>query len=277
MMTIEGVAMIPVTVKVPVPYDYVFPNGALFLGVEPVKDFDAAGGDDQARDKETGRRLWQVRVLDLDPEAGRFGASKEVKVKIAADQQPVSPASTVTGYPPAVEFTGVTVTPYVNSQRKCTDRCRARLAWSVRAESMTALQAAAGKRADRAEQQGRLTRVSTAGPGLPPARVPARPRRPDHLGRRLVCSTYPIYSNPAWPRGRRCRRGGRAKCVRSCSRAIRASRCAVTAAGTSRRGRNVARRRIRLTCPNARVSRTRSACSTRSATSCVGAYITPPW
>jgi hypothetical protein len=134
------------TVKVPVPFEYVFPHGVLCLGVEPVKDFEVKGGDDQARDRETGRRLWQVRVLDLDPEAGRFGGSKEVKVKIAADQQPVPPEPAVTGYPPVVEFTGVTLTPYVNSQRKCTDRCRARLAWSVRAESMTAPQPAGGKR-----------------------------------------------------------------------------------------------------------------------------------
>lgn len=132
--------MVPMTMKVPVAFEYVFPHGALCLGVEPVKDFDAKGADDQARDKESGKRLWQVRVLDLDPEAGKFGESKEVKVKVAADQQPVPPQPAVPGYPAAVEFTGVTLTPYVNSQRRCTDRCRARLAWSVRAESMTAAQ-----------------------------------------------------------------------------------------------------------------------------------------
>jgi hypothetical protein len=126
------------TMKVPVPFDYVFPHGALCLGVEPVRDFDAKGEDKQARDRDSGERLWQVRVLDLDPEAGRFGSSREVKVKLAAPHQPVPPESTVPGYPPAVEFTGVTLTPYVDQQRKCTDRCRARLAWSVRVESMTA-------------------------------------------------------------------------------------------------------------------------------------------
>lgn len=139
--------MVPLTMKVPVPYEYVFPHGALCLGVEPVRDFDTKGGDAQARDGESGLRLWQVRVLDLDPEAGRFGATKEVKVKVAAEHQPVPPESAVPGYPPAVEFTGVTLTPYVNSQKRCTDRCRARLAWSVRAASMTAPQSAtAGKR-----------------------------------------------------------------------------------------------------------------------------------
>jgi hypothetical protein len=129
--------MVPMTMKVPVPFDYVFPHGALCLGIEPVRDFDAKGDDKQARDRESGERLWQIRVLDLDPEAGRFGSSREVKVKIATAHPPVAPESTVPGYPPSVAFTGVTLTPYVDQQRKCTDRCRARLAWSVRAESMT--------------------------------------------------------------------------------------------------------------------------------------------
>jgi hypothetical protein len=123
--------------RVPLPFDYVFPRGALCLGVEPVRDFDAKGEDKQARD-EGGQRLWQVRVLDLDPEAGRFGSTKEVKVKIPVAHQPVPPEASAPGYPPLVEFTGLTVTPYVDQQRKCTERCRARLAWSVRAESMTA-------------------------------------------------------------------------------------------------------------------------------------------
>lgn len=134
--------MVPMTMKVPVPFEYVFPQGALCLGVEPVRDFDAKGDDNQARDRASGERLWQVRVLDLDKEAGRFGSSREIKVKITAPQPPVPPESTVPGYPPAVEFTGVTLTPYVDQQRKCTDRCRARLAWSVLAESMTAPTAA---------------------------------------------------------------------------------------------------------------------------------------
>lgn len=128
--------MIPMNVRVPVPAEFVFPHGALCLGVEPVRDFDAKGKDDQARDKDSGERVWQVRVLDLDPEAGRFGEPKEVKVKIAASVAPVPPESSAPGYPPMVTFTDVVLTPYVNSQRRCTDRCRARLAWSIRAGSM---------------------------------------------------------------------------------------------------------------------------------------------
>ncbi|GGQ78463.1 hypothetical protein [Couchioplanes azureus] len=136
---------IPNTMKVPVPWEYIAPSGALFLGVEAATDFDKRGqGDDQLRDKETGERVWLVKALDLDPEAGKFGATKEIKVKVVAPVQPVPPTATVPGYPPMVEFTGVTLTPYVDSQ-KCKDataKCRARLAWSIRATGMTEPQAA---------------------------------------------------------------------------------------------------------------------------------------
>ncbi|MFY1672702.1 hypothetical protein ACN27G_22510 [Plantactinospora sp. WMMB334] len=130
--------MVPLTLKVPVPFDYVFPAGALCLGVAPQVDFDRRGqGDDQARDKETGERAWLVRVLDLDPEAGKFGRSTEVKVKVVALQQPVPPASTVPGYPPAIQFEGLTLTPYVDSQRcRGSGQCKARMAYSLRATAM---------------------------------------------------------------------------------------------------------------------------------------------
>ncbi len=139
---------IPNAIKVPVPFDYVCPAGALWLGVEPAKDFDKRGqGDDQVRDKETGERVWLVKVLDLDPEAGKFGGSKEIKVKVVAPVQPVAPAPTIPGYPPAVEFTGVTLTPYVDSQR-CkggtgAHKCKARQGWSIRATGVTEPQSAA--------------------------------------------------------------------------------------------------------------------------------------
>jgi hypothetical protein len=141
--------MVPITMKVPVPFEFVFPAGCLFLGVEPATDFDRRGqGDDQVRDKETGERVWLVKVLDLDEQAGRFGATKEVKVKVLAPHQPVPPTSTVPGYPPAVEFTDLTLTPYTDSQRcKGTGKCRARLAWSIRATAMTEPQPAAKRAA----------------------------------------------------------------------------------------------------------------------------------
>jgi hypothetical protein len=66
--------MVPNNMQVPVPFEYVFPHRVLGLRVEPVTDFDKRGqGDDQARDKATGDRLWQVVVMDLDP--GRGGSA----------------------------------------------------------------------------------------------------------------------------------------------------------------------------------------------------------
>jgi hypothetical protein len=149
----EWSVAIPNAIKVPVPWEYIAPNGALFLGVEPATDFDKRGqGDDQLRDKETGERVWLVKVMDLDPEAGKFGASKEFKVKVVAPVQPVPPTSAVPGYPPLVEFIGVTLTPYVDSQRCKTggpaaSKCKARMAWSIRATEMTEPQPAARPKA----------------------------------------------------------------------------------------------------------------------------------
>ncbi|GIH08093.1 hypothetical protein Rhe02_61600 [Rhizocola hellebori] len=132
--------MVPNSIKIPVAFEYVFPRGALFLSVDKVIDFaKGRDGDNQARD-ENGVRLWSVKVLDLDPEAGKFGRSTELKVKIAANDAPQPPESAMPGYPPAVGFTEVTVTPYNDSNSckgdKQPHKCRARLAWSIRAGAM---------------------------------------------------------------------------------------------------------------------------------------------
>jgi hypothetical protein len=130
--------MVPLSLRVPVPFEYVFPHGALALGVDAQVDFDRRGeGDDQARDKDSGERIWVVRVMDLDPEAGRFGRTTEVKVKVIAPHRPVLPTSMVPGYPPSVEFDGLTLTPYVDSQRcKPAGDCKARMAYSLRATAI---------------------------------------------------------------------------------------------------------------------------------------------
>jgi hypothetical protein len=76
--------MIQGSIKVQVPCETVFPYGALCLGVDKQLDFGKRGnGDDQARDKDTGLRVWVVRVTDLDPEAAKPGRTSEVKIKIA--------------------------------------------------------------------------------------------------------------------------------------------------------------------------------------------------
>jgi len=129
--------VVPNSVRIPVPFSYVFPHGALFLGVDKLVNFDRLReADNQARD-EHDVPLWVVKVMDLDPDAGKFGRSTEVKVKIAAPVQPVPPTASMPGYPPSVAFTDVTVTPYVDNGScrggNTPHRCRARLAWSVRA------------------------------------------------------------------------------------------------------------------------------------------------
>ncbi|KLL12185.1 hypothetical protein [Protofrankia coriariae] len=102
--------------RIPVAFTDVFPHGAYVLGVEPVNDFDKAKAglpDAQERDKVTGELVWAVRVMDADPNA-RAG-SAEVKVKIAAAVRPVPPESLAgTPFRP-VEFDGLTLTPYVNT------------------------------------------------------------------------------------------------------------------------------------------------------------------
>jgi hypothetical protein len=138
--------VVPNSIKIPVPFEYVFPNGALYLGVDKLVDFDRLSEqDNQARD-ERGERIWVVKVMDLDPEAGKYGRSTEVKVKVAASVAPVPPAPAIPGYPPAVAFTDVTVTPY-NDANSCKGerrphKCRARLAWSIRAGALVAPESA---------------------------------------------------------------------------------------------------------------------------------------
>ncbi|PPK64464.1 plasmid replication, integration and excision activator [Actinokineospora auranticolor] len=111
-----------------VEFGEVFPLGAFVLGVEPAMAFSETAGapKQQERDKESGRLVWVVRALDANEEAARFGA--EFKVKIVADHQPVPPPK-AGGFPfAAVEFEGLTVTPYANS--------KGRIAHSFRAAGM---------------------------------------------------------------------------------------------------------------------------------------------
>ncbi len=104
----------------------VFPAGCVLVpgSVGEVEDYDEkTGRRTPAKDKLTGQRVWQVRVMDLDPELGK--RSRETTVKITGDFQPVVP----TGTPfEQVEFDGMTVTPYVANT--------GRMAYSLRAVAM---------------------------------------------------------------------------------------------------------------------------------------------
>lgn len=116
---------------IPVTFEQVFPHGCYAVGeVEKVKDFDASTGgrDVQARDKATGEPVWQIAVMDADPNVK--AASKTVAVKLIGSVQPVPPP-TMPGLPfTPVAFDQMTVTPYVNQQ--------GRLAYSIKARSMLA-------------------------------------------------------------------------------------------------------------------------------------------
>ena len=110
---------------IPVEFSHAFPRGAYAAGgFEPVRDFEGskAGRFVQAKDKQSGLPLWAVEVIDADPQA----RDKTARVKVAAADQPQLPAAPSSGVPfVPVEFTGLTVTPYVNQA--------GRLAYSLKA------------------------------------------------------------------------------------------------------------------------------------------------
>ena len=112
---------------IPVEFAHVFPRGVFAAGsFEAVRDFEASKGGRfvQSKDKTTGLPLWQADVIDADPQA----RDKSVRVKVAAADQPVLPAPHP-GMPfVPVEFSGLTVTPYVNQA--------GRLAYSLRASGV---------------------------------------------------------------------------------------------------------------------------------------------
>jgi hypothetical protein len=76
-------------------------------------------------DKVTGRRVFQCRVVDMDPELE--GRSRETVVKIVADYMPVNPTKAPFEM---VDFDGLTVTPYINDKN--------RMAYSLRATAIRA-------------------------------------------------------------------------------------------------------------------------------------------
>lgn len=103
-MAVEG--------RINVRHEDIFTQAVLLLSVDAVEDFDkkrAGEGDPQERDKTTGLRLWSVSVLDPTAPQGK----REVKVKIAAEVQPVP----VNGLMAPVEFEGLQVIPYLDSNR----------------------------------------------------------------------------------------------------------------------------------------------------------------
>jgi len=74
-----------------------FPHGLFAIAVGGQLDFEKSQAkveDAQARDKESGERVWVVRVLDNDPEA----RASEFKVKIIAPHCPCDSPRIVEGF-----------------------------------------------------------------------------------------------------------------------------------------------------------------------------------
>ena len=150
-----------------VEFGAVFPDGAYAAGkFEMVRDFDRSSGDRvvQQINKVTGLPLWVVEVIDAD-EAAR---QRTVKVKVAAQVQPVLPSAAAGSPFTAVEFEGLMATPYVDSSR-CQgngtgkDKCGARLAYSLRATGVRAPSRGAGPSGARTAQgRGVMGRRSPA-------------------------------------------------------------------------------------------------------------------
>jgi hypothetical protein len=118
----------------------VFPQGCVLVpgSIAEAMDYDAASKlRTPSKDKVTGQRVYQVRVMDADEELG--ARSREVVVKILTDVQPVPP---VAPFQP-VEFEGLMVTAYVDSKTN-------RLAYSYRATGLVAPKTLAETRAPKA-------------------------------------------------------------------------------------------------------------------------------
>lgn len=116
---------------IPVSFEAYFPRGAFMVGeVEPVvKWSDDGERQGQDLDKNSGHPLWQVRVIDADPDARK--GQNEVTVKISSITEPQAPPE-AQGLPfRPVVFDGLSVTPYVKEGQG-----RPRVAFSLRAREM---------------------------------------------------------------------------------------------------------------------------------------------
>jgi hypothetical protein len=114
--------------RFPVSMADAFPHGLYALGVEQAMDYDAATKRrTPSKDKQTGELVWSVSCIDRDPEA----RVKQFQVKVTAPYCPEMPPEIApdSGIRP-IEFSGMTVTPYVDQ--------RGRLALSYRATGVHA-------------------------------------------------------------------------------------------------------------------------------------------
>jgi hypothetical protein len=121
--------------RFPVTMQQAFPLGCHLMpeSIAEAQDYDEKTKTrSPALDKVTGKRMWQCRVADMDPELE--GRSRETVVKILADRQPTPP----TGTPfELVEFDNLQVTPYVTD--------KGRMAYSLKATGIKAARPVASR------------------------------------------------------------------------------------------------------------------------------------
>src|SRR3954452_9423588 len=121
--------------RFPIPFELAFPLGAYLVSeVTPVVDFEKSTREHKVQqvDPESGKLLWQIDVLDADPDAKR--ASKTVAVKMPANVQPVPPGNDGSSPFTPVVFEGLTALPWVEQVSEEFSR----ISWSFRAEDMAA-------------------------------------------------------------------------------------------------------------------------------------------
>ena len=126
----------------PVEFGRLFPCGAGIVGdVSAVSEFTAQqvgpGHRPQSRDKSSGLPVWQVDLVDFDPEAKK----KAYKVKVHAAVQPVPPEVIPGTSIRPVVLEGLAVMPYVETIPKPnskTGETISRQAYSLRASGFTA-------------------------------------------------------------------------------------------------------------------------------------------
>ena len=155
--------------QIPIEFGMVFPAGAYAAGgIEMVRDFDRSSGDRvvQQADKHTGLPLWVVEVIDAQEDARQ----RTVKVKVAAQVQPVLPTPAPGSPFTAVEFDGMTATPtWTPPAARATASTSAPPAWRTPSKLR-----ACGLRRGGSPVPRRLSRIRTRRDGgARPGRVPA--------------------------------------------------------------------------------------------------------
>jgi hypothetical protein len=114
-----------------VEFGAVFPFGVGMVGeVTQQDDFEKSSRENrvQARDRDTGLPVWQVEVIDFDPQA----RTKTYKVKVVAEVQPVPPEALAGAPIRPLVLENLTVTSYI------ADGPRPRIAYSLRCTGLLA-------------------------------------------------------------------------------------------------------------------------------------------